>query len=276
MAEHLASYGYVVVSADHPLSNAQAPGGATYLDVVNQPSDVSFLIDHVMGNEASARSFKGSIDPERIGVFGISLGGATATLTAFHPEWRDSRVAAAISIAGPGDVFGSRFFEHASVPFLMIAGTSDAIVDYEINASKIPERISRGGLLTIKGATHAGHTYVTSGLLRVLGNPDSLGCSAVPKDAIPRQSVFVGLLGSVEQGLVTPSQHRPPCAITYEKAMRAGRQQEITTLAVHAFFESQFAESEEVREDYTTFLVHTLPAELTEVDYSEARLNPGI
>ena len=141
MAEHLASYGYVVVSADHPLSNAQAPGGATYLDVVNQPSDVSFLIDHVMGNEASARSFKGSIDPERIGVFGISLGGATATLTAFHPEWRDSRVAAAISIAGPGDVFGSRFFEHASVPFLMIAGTSDAIVDYEINASKIPERM---------------------------------------------------------------------------------------------------------------------------------------
>jgi hypothetical protein len=43
-------------------------------------------------------------------------------------------VAAAISIGGVRDVFGTRFFDHADTPFLMIAGTADAIVDYELNA----------------------------------------------------------------------------------------------------------------------------------------------
>lgn len=40
-----ASAGYVVVAPDHPLSNADTPGGATVTDVDNQPADVSFLID---------------------------------------------------------------------------------------------------------------------------------------------------------------------------------------------------------------------------------------
>ena len=76
--------------------------------------------------ERAQKTFEGDIDAERIGVFGISLGGITTPLVAFHPEWRDPRVAAAISIAGAGDVFGPRFFDHAAIPFLMIAGTADA------------------------------------------------------------------------------------------------------------------------------------------------------
>ncbi|CAN5288811.1 hypothetical protein BH20ACT3_BH20ACT3_01860 [soil metagenome] len=40
-----ASAGYVVVAPDHPLSNADTPGGPTVTDVGNQPADVSFLID---------------------------------------------------------------------------------------------------------------------------------------------------------------------------------------------------------------------------------------
>jgi predicted dienelactone hydrolase len=119
LAEHLASYGYVVVAADHPLTHARAPGGPNAADVVHQPADVSFLIDRVMELEQEERPFQGEIDAGRIGVFGLSLGGITTTLVAFHPEWRDPRVAAAISIAGAGDVFGPRFFDHAAVPFLI-------------------------------------------------------------------------------------------------------------------------------------------------------------
>jgi predicted dienelactone hydrolase len=135
LAEHLASHGYVVVSADFPLTHMKAPGGAYVRDVIHQPADVSFLIDRVLALEGAERPFEGEIDTERIGVFGLSLGGATTTLVAFHPEWRDPRVAAAISIAGPGDVFGPHFFDHAAVPFLMIAGTADAIVDYDAQRS---------------------------------------------------------------------------------------------------------------------------------------------
>ncbi len=275
IAEHLASYGYVVASADHPLSHADALGGPNHLDVVNQPADLSFLIDEILALADEARPFQGSIAAKRIGVFGISLGGNTATLTAFHPEWRDPRIAAAVSIVGHGDVFGARFFEHASIPFLMIAGTADAIVGYEINAKVIPERITRGGLLTIEGATHAGFTHVTAGFLRVFGNPDNLGCSAASPDDIPQeQNPFVGLFGTPEQGLITPLNYRPPCATTYEDVMRAGRQQDIATLAVRAFLGSEFANTPEERASNRTFLETTLPAELEEVTYTPAGRRP--
>ena len=272
LAEHLATYGYVVLSADFPLTNWQAPGGANFRDVVNQPADVSFLIDRALNLDAQQGAFEGKIDPERIGVFGISLGGATATLAAFHPEWKDHRVAAAISIAGPGDIFGPRFFDHAAVPFLMIAGTSDAIVDCRINAAPIPDRVRQGGLLTIEHGTHAGFTQVTAGLLRVFGNPDDIGCSAMPAGTIPEdRSVFVGLLGTAEQGLLTPAEYRPPCGKTYPTVMRAGRQHMMAMLAVRAFFESRFAITDEERRAHETFLTRTLPAELAEVTYTAGR-----
>ena len=272
MAEHLASHGYIVLAADHPLSNLDAPGGPTHTDVVNHPADVSFLIDQALALEPTVRPFEGQIDRERIGVFGISLGGATATLVTFHPEWRDHRIAAAISIVGPGDVFGPRFFNHAPVPFLMIAGTSDAIVDYEINAAPIPGRLRQGGLLTIEGGTHAGFTHVTGGILRVLGNPDNIGCIAATPDVVPQQeSVFVGLFGTREQGLLTPANYRPPCGETYDNAMRAGRQHMITKVAVRAFFESLFAETEQKRKVHERFLTRTLPAEVAEVSYTPGR-----
>lgn len=275
LAEHLASYGYVVVSADYPLSNLQAPGGPNFLDVVRQPADVSFLIDQVLALEGQDRPFEGEIDVEQIGAFGISLGAATTTLVAFHPEWRDPRVAAAISIAGPGDIFGRRFFDHAAVPFLMIAGTSDAIVDYELNALPIVERARESGLMSIEGGTHAGFTHVAAGILRLLGNPDRIGCSAATADSNDSvqeiENAFVGLFGTPEQGLLDPIEYRPPCATTYEQVMQAGRQQMITTLAVRAFFESQFANDPRERADHEAFLVHTLPAELAEVTYTPSR-----
>jgi dienelactone hydrolase len=275
MAEHLASHGYVVVSADFPLSNMKAPGGPNYVDVVNQPADVSFLIDRAMALDGPDRPFKGEIDAERIGAFGLSLGGATTTLVAFHPEWRDPRVAAAISIAGPGDVFGPRFFDHAAVPILWMAGTCDAIVDYELNAAPIPDRVPLGGLVSIEGGTHAGFTHLTAGLLRLLGNPDKLGCAAAAAEATGSveepQNSFVGLFGSQELGLLKPTEYRPPCTTSFELTMRAARQQLITKLAIRAFFESRFAADARTREQLEIFLTKTLPSELGEVTYTPSR-----
>ncbi len=154
----------------------------------------------------------------------------------------------------------------------MIAGTSDAIMDFEINAMPIPNRVRQSALLSIEGGTHAGFTHVTAGMLRVLGNPDNIGCSAATADAIPgTQSAFVGLFGTSEQGLIKPTEYRPPCATSYEHAMRAGRQHMITTLAVRAFFGSQFAKEADKREAHEMFLKFTLPAELAEVTYRSSR-----
>ncbi len=272
LAEHLASHGYVVVSADYPLTHIQAPGGPNARDVVHQPADVSFLIDQAMALEGAERPFEGGIDAERIGVFGLSLGGITTTLVTFHPEWRDPRVAAAISIAGAGDVFGPRFFDHAAIPFLMIAGTADAIVDYEINALPILDRMHDGGLVSIAGGTHVGFSQVAAGVMRLLGNPDTVGCrlGGADPEASP-ENPFSGLFGTLEQGLLEVVEYPPPCVKKFEWTMAAGRQQMLTTLVVRAFFESHFARDPGVRADHGEFLVRTLPAELPEVTYSPSR-----
>jgi len=272
LAEHLASHGYVVVSADFPLTHSQAPGGPNALDVIHQPADVSFLIDRAMALEGAERPFEGEIDAERIGVFGLSLGGITTTLVAFHPEWRDPRVAAAISIAGAGDVFGPRFFDHAAVPFLMVAGTADAIVDYESNALPIPNRTRVGGLVSIADGTHVGFDQVAAGVMRLLGNPDTVGCrlGGADPEASP-ENPFNGLFGTPEQGLLEVTEYPPPCVKTFERTMAAGRQQMLTTLVVRAFFESHFAREPGVRAEHEEFLARILPAELPEVTYAASR-----
>jgi hypothetical protein len=56
LAEHLASHGYVVVSADYPLTHVRAPGGPNARDVVHQPADVSFLIDQAMALAGADRA----------------------------------------------------------------------------------------------------------------------------------------------------------------------------------------------------------------------------
>jgi dienelactone hydrolase len=272
LAEHLASYGYVIVSADFPLTNRRAPGGPNAEDVVNQPADVSFLIDQTLQLHEAERPFQGELDAERIGVVGLSLGGTTTTLVAFHREWRDPRVVAAISIAGAGDVFGPRFFDNSTIPFLWIAGTADAIVDYELNALPIPDRIHNGGLVSIEGGTHVGFANVAAGLMRVLGNPDKVGCrlAGAKPEATP-ENPFNGLFGTPEQGLLEVTEYPPPCVRTFERTMSAGRQQMLTKLAVRAFFESHFAREPEVRADHEEFLVRILPAELPELTYTPSR-----
>ena len=272
LAEHLASYGYVVISVDYPLTHFMAPGGPNPDDVTNQPADVSFLIDRVLALKPDERPYAGEIDRQRIGLFGLSLGGLTTTLATFDPKMRDARVAAAISIAGPSVFFGPRFFDHADVPFLMIAGTSDAMIDYEANARPIPDLIRRGGLVTIDGATHAGFSGMASGLMRVLGNPDSIGCTALMTnlDIETGENPFEDL-GDEASGYVDASNALLPCQKQFSEVMAAGHQHLVATVAVRAFFESHFARDANERQAHAKFLAQTFPSELAEVSYASAR-----
>ena len=58
---------------------------------------------------------------------------------------------------------------------------------------------------------------------------------------------------------------------TFDDVMGAGRQQMLTTLAVRAFFESHFASDAAERAEHARFLRETLPQELADVEYEEAR-----
>ncbi|MAG31471.1 MAG: hypothetical protein CL908_11355 [Deltaproteobacteria bacterium] len=271
-AEQMASHGYVIVAASHPLTMLSAPGGPTTNDVIHQPADVSFLIDRTIALPQDDRGFSGGIDRDRIGVFGISLGALTATLVAYHPKLGDPRIKAALSIAGPGVMFGPSYFDFADVPFLMVAGTHDAMIQYAVNAKPIPDRIRKGGLVTLDGASHAGFSSLFSGPMRLLGNPDELGCTALSSnlDINPDENPFAAL-GGPDQGMLDATDMPLPCEIRFEEAISPGRQQWITALALHAFFESHFAREATSRTAHAEFLAKTLAAELDEVHYTPAR-----
>lgn len=272
VAEHLASHGYVVLSANYPLTHLAAPGGPNADDVVHQPADISFLIDRALALAPQERGSEGEIDHTRIGVMGLSLGGLTSTLAAYHPRIRDPRIRAAISIAGPSVFFADRFFDFADVPFLMIGGTHDAMIRFDQNAAPIPDKIARGGLLSIEGASHAGFTYITSGPFRLLGNPDEIGCRFLMAnlDVEAGESPFSGL-GGTEDGIIDAVDAALPCEIRFEEAMPAGRQQWLATVAARAFFESHFALDEADRAAHARFLAEIFASEIPEVRFTPAR-----
>lgn len=127
--QHLASHGYVVASPDFPLSNMNAPGGPRLRAVLEQPGDVSFLIDSLLGLSAEqGHLLEGVLDQEAIGVTGHSLGGLTALLTAYGPM-RDPRVRAVLPISAPGCFLTREVVGDASVPILVLGGSRDLIVD---------------------------------------------------------------------------------------------------------------------------------------------------
>jgi predicted dienelactone hydrolase len=276
LAEHLASHGFLVAAADHPVTNGDAPGGPDVWDVLQQPADVSFLIDSVLALDGAERPFSGRVDRDRIGAMGLSLGGLTMTLVAFHPKLRDERVRAVISIAGPSAFFSRRFFETAEVPFLMIAGIDDAIVPYTANGPPILERAPTGALLSIAGGSHVGFAGLaaTNPFLRFSHNPDRIGCSylerhlELPPDDLEVEAVSAEL-GGPENGVLLSTELPLPCVHgDLPRAIRPPRQQIITELAVRAFFESEFAERLETRKAASRYLSELLQRDLPEAEYA--------
>ncbi|MEB3290397.1 MAG: alpha/beta hydrolase [Leptolyngbya sp.] len=87
LAEHLASYGFIVMLPDHVGSNLAYR--QTYLDgqlntllspmeFINRPQEISFLIDQLEELTATSPQWAAIADVNRIGVVGDSLGSSTA------------------------------------------------------------------------------------------------------------------------------------------------------------------------------------------------------
>jgi len=122
-----ATAGYVVAAPVFPLGNANAPGGPTESDLVNQPRDVSYVITSVLTlDRRPAGVLAGKIDRSRIAVAGHSDGAVTALAVAYDERHRDRRVRAAIVLSG-GVLPGMGAFPRRGPPLLAMQGTADPI-----------------------------------------------------------------------------------------------------------------------------------------------------
>jgi predicted dienelactone hydrolase len=87
LANHLASYGFVVAVPEHPGSNADQlqaliDGRANEVtgpdEFVNRPLDIKFLLNELDALSQSDPRFQGRLDLQNVGVIGQSFGGYTA------------------------------------------------------------------------------------------------------------------------------------------------------------------------------------------------------
>jgi predicted dienelactone hydrolase len=280
LARFLASQGYTVVAVDYPLTNFFAPGKPKLADVVNQPADVSFLIDTVLKrNGDSGDALFNTIDSRKIAVAGVSLGGMTSTLVTFHRKVRDPRITAAISIAGPAAMFTADFFANNNVPFMMIGASGDAMVPFDKNAASIPQKVPGSILVNLHNASHAGFAQPASTFMRFFANPDSIGCRELRKNlpatsgdnSSDNNASFMPGLDGAEYGIDLSDRTMPCSGDMPATAMKASRQHLFTTLAAYSFLESIFADDAAGRESAHQFLLQTLPAEnSTEVSVTQS------
>ena len=268
----LASHGYTVVAVNYPLTGFYAPEGPLMTDVINQPGDISFLIDLMLARNAdSADTLYGTIDPDKIAVAGVSLGGLTSMLATFHPKLRDPRIAALISIAGPTSIFSADFFAARHLPFLMIYGSGDAIVPFDDNAVPVLDKDPEVILVKLVDASHAGFAQPASTLMRFIKNPDGIGCRTVTQElsleVAEQNKEFLDQLGDAGDGIDLDQEITFCSAELIPVAMEAARQHMFTTLASHAFLDSVFADAADLRQESRHYLLETLAREnAAEVD----------
>ncbi len=161
-----ASAGYVVVAPTYPLSAAGSPAGPQAPDLANQPDDVSVLIDWAL-DRPDGDPLAGTVDPERVGISGHSLGGFTSLGAGYNPCCRDERIDAVAEwagsyvpgLGGPDDPEGGPAVEDGP-PLLIVHGDADGTVPYDRAAAVAEEVGPPWWLVTLVGGEHI-PPYVT-------------------------------------------------------------------------------------------------------------------
>ena len=140
--------GYVVAAPAFPFTNDEFAGETERDDIVNQPADISFVIDELLRADVGV-----PLDESRIGVSGFSLGGMTALAVGFNGEHRDDRPRAIAVLAGRF-VEGLGAYEMGAKPLLVVHGTEDSLVPYELGEEVYRAAQPPKVFVTLEGARH--------------------------------------------------------------------------------------------------------------------------
>ncbi len=244
---HLASHGFIVVSVNFPLSYLQAPGDPTILDLGGQAGDLSFLITSFLAkHEDENDMFYGRVDASRIGVNGLSLGGATVLLAGYHSTLADPRIGAVAALAPLSCSFTETLYDGGDAPLLVVGGTGDLVTQHDANhvlpyTLADPEKY----LLAITEGTHTG--FINPLLADPFENPDDvLACAVLIPDGVSRPipstafSLFPeDFLGGLPAGIDPDgTMCAPLCPLPTAPVIDQREQLRITKASVVAFFDS--------------------------------------
>ncbi len=171
LLRRIAAHGYVVAAPTFPLTNHSAPGGPKLMDYVNQPEDVSFVIDKMLALNRHAGPLHGTIDRKEIGAMGHSLGAITTLGVTYNSAHRDRRIKAAVPMSGIQFTFPGGTWTWPHVPLLLVHGDKDGTVPYAGSTRAYRLAKTPKFLLTLLGAPHTpfGAPYLDQ-LVRTIDN----------------------------------------------------------------------------------------------------------
>ena len=184
LATHLASHGFVVAAPTFPLTSLSSSTGVGFelSDIPNQAGDVGFVIDRLLAaGPADLPGITAPLDPDAVGLFGVSGGALTTQLATFDRARRDRRVAAAAVIALPLVALRPYDPVDVMVPVVFVAGTRDLLAAPPDNARILFESAAPPRFLAeISGANHLGFID-PPGLFGDRSNPDLGLCDLLRK-----------------------------------------------------------------------------------------------
>jgi fermentation-respiration switch protein FrsA (DUF1100 family) len=215
LLRHLAAQGYVVAAPTFPLSSADSPCGPVAGDSVNQPEDMSFVIDEVLARSAhgSGRgALAGLVDRRSIGAAGHSNGGITMYGLVANTAVRDPRVDAVAVLGATAQKLPRGRFDFTRVPPIMIVhGTDDELVSYDHAVDAFNRARGPKGLLTLTGGNHGssagGATFVPlTDFFDAYLRGDDAARARIPEDQTPGEST---MLFEEEEGSTTTIPTQP-------------------------------------------------------------------
>jgi fermentation-respiration switch protein FrsA (DUF1100 family) len=160
----LAASGYVVAMPAFPLSSRS---GSAIFDVLQQPGDVSFVIDQLLALTADDGSWlAGRIDADRIAAAGHSLGAVTTIALTYDTCCRDDRIDAAVALSGIGVPSGpGALDDRPPTPLLLVHGTDDDVVPVAGSDTLFEDATGPVYYLRLDGADHTSLGFGEDGAL---------------------------------------------------------------------------------------------------------------
>ena len=156
--------GYVVALPTFPLTSGP---DANFADYVNQPGDVSFVIDRLVSLSNDKESWLGGrVNQHRVGAAGHSMGGMNTLALTYNQCCIDSRIDAAASISGAEIPFpGGSWDDRPDTPLLLIHGVLDTSVPVAASDLVYASATGKAAFLRLTQADHISLFFDADGVL---------------------------------------------------------------------------------------------------------------